>query len=660
VRRSGYAFRITYLPARILAALGLPRAVKLDAPRGFAIVLHRVLAAPRPGPLLPLTNRRPTATTARFNSLPDETSGHRQQNVAALAAVDIVRAAPYLSRHTNAGLNLRTMRVFAIFSAEAGGKETMATQAGSANSSIPSRPRKASIVLIVSAILLLIAAAFFLHQIAKGIWFLRFTDEPEHLVGGEMLDRGAILYRDFVSQHGPFIFVLTQIYGAVFGWAHPNYARLIVAVLAIVAFVGIARFPGKLVVRLWSCTLFLALIASVWLVQGLNFVSYYPTGGFLVAISLGVLVAPLWCGAASNTRRGFAGGAALALAAATAYSFAPACVLLACSVALAERINPNARGATRGMFFGIAVSAAALFAWFWAFGDLGGYVAFHLVENQVDFAPYIHFGVGPFLNGLKPSFGPLFRVNTLAVFFGVAALFLLLAVTGRGLRSMRYSVLLGGLGLLSLLSRGPYIQDGAFVVASIALFSMTLPLSVDRLIPERLSSHWSMPLLIIGLPVLVAQLMVFPASYAANWSVDPAVFDKTYDIGVSHDPLYQQIRALDPAGAPILALPYEPDVYLFSARLPMRGYFQYFPWDADYARHPWAHYRHDICQDLPQSPPALIYLIRSDFPFLGTDGHYLDCVVSYIARHYRPSKRYNGLYVRSDLVEPTVSYRGRI
>jgi len=45
LRRGGYAFRITYLPALALAALRRPRAVKIDPPTGPAIGIHRALAA---------------------------------------------------------------------------------------------------------------------------------------------------------------------------------------------------------------------------------------------------------------------------------------------------------------------------------------------------------------------------------------------------------------------------------------------------------------------------------------------------------------------------------------------------------------------------------------------------------------------------------------
>ena len=45
LRRAGYAFRITYPPARVLAALKLPRSVKVEVPNGAAALVHRALAA---------------------------------------------------------------------------------------------------------------------------------------------------------------------------------------------------------------------------------------------------------------------------------------------------------------------------------------------------------------------------------------------------------------------------------------------------------------------------------------------------------------------------------------------------------------------------------------------------------------------------------------
>src|SRR5262249_28594787 len=144
---------------------------------------------------------------------------------------------------------------------------------------------------------------------------------------------GATLYRSFVSQHGPLTFMLTQLYGAVFGWNHVNGARLISAALALAAggcIVASPALPGHME-RLWAFALFLGLIANVWLLQGLYLVNYHAIAGFLLVVALALFAVPAWRGVAAGQVRATVAGACCALVVATAYSFGPAIVLLSVS-----------------------------------------------------------------------------------------------------------------------------------------------------------------------------------------------------------------------------------------------------------------------------------------------------------------------------------------
>ena len=509
---------------------------------------------------------------------------------------------------------------------------------------------------MVSAILLLASALFFLHQAIRGIWFLPYPDEPEHLLGGMMLDRGAILYRDFVTEHGPTTFIATQLYGAVFGWGQPNLARAMLIVLAALSVAAIGSIPvrvGGIHVRLWASALFLSLVSSVWLFQGLYLVSYYAIAGLLLTISIAVFVAPSWYGVAPGWKRGFVGGAGLVLVTATAYSYAPACLLLGSSAVLSERTKRTGRAALFGFGCGIAASAMALFVWLVLFGDVIGYIVFHLVENQVYYAPYIHFSFQTFLLGLIPSLDAFHRVNTLSLVLNCLGLALFLLIDRQRpheFASNCIPILLGWLGLLSLQARGtPFLPNGPFLLTSICLFSIALPIAVSDHSHRNLFGGWPRPLLVVGIPAFLVQAFVMGAAHASNIFAMPANLKTRYDIGVSQDPLPAHIRNATRADDSILVLPYAPHIYLETDRQPMNRYHDYFPVDADYAKSPWFGRTHDLCVDLPKPPPAVIYILSRDFFFIGTDGHYLDCVFSYVAAHYRQSKQFHGLYLRSDI-----------
>jgi hypothetical protein len=102
---------------------------------------------------------------------------------------------------------------------------------------------------------------------------------------------------------------------------------------------------------------------------------------------------------------------------------------------------------------------------------------------------------------------------------------------------------------------------------------------------------------------------------------------------------------------PILALPFRPDIYLWAGRLPMNGFAYYFPWDADYARHPWLGRGRDICAALSRAPPPVIFDNNWKVAGKFAPRDYIPCVDALLARSYwRASAPNVFFYVRNDRV----------
>ena len=154
------------------------------------------------------------------------------------------------------------------------------------------------LALAPALLLVVMSLLFFSIRNWNGLWFPAFGDELEHLLGGKVLNAGGVLYRTYVDSHGPVTFVLTEFYGAVFGWSHANSARLISTGFALLASMFVATSPAlpNTMTRLWATNLFLGLIAAVWLTQGLYLVSYYPIAGSLVTVGLVSFVVASWRG----------------------------------------------------------------------------------------------------------------------------------------------------------------------------------------------------------------------------------------------------------------------------------------------------------------------------------------------------------------------------
>ena len=101
----------------------------------------------------------------------------------------------------------------------------------------------------------------------------------------------------------------------------------------------------------------------------------------------------------------------------------------------------------------------------------------------------------------------------------------------------------------------------------------------------------------------------------------------------------------------ILVIPYNPDVYIYAGRLSMKKYHEYLPWEADYARHPWFGYERDLCVDLPNDRPPVIYF--DDYRVWGrwSAADYMPCVLKILARDYQRDPVEKSVYIRRDRLD---------
>jgi len=513
------------------------------------------------------------------------------------------------------------------------------------------------LVLAPAIGLLTIAGIFFGVRIWHGIWFLPFVDESEHLLGGMMLNHGAVMYRSFIDAHGPVTFMLAQAYGALFGWAQPNDARLITVGLALCACGCIAAssaVPGRLA-KLWAAALFCGLIASVWLLQALYMVNYHAFAGCFVAMALALFVVPAWHQANTTKRRAFVAGCCCALVIATAYSFGPAMVLLGASAMWATW-----QSATRNRIAWFAAGGGAAFlivlGWLLLFGDVIGYITFHFIDNQLYYAPYAPVTFAHFLEGMEPSWQPVRLVHSLGlVSFLAAAIMSLASPFMRSTETWRGAgpVLLGLAGLVALCARGGwFFQDGSFLIASFALLALELPAALSRIpVPGR-AARLGQAIggsAVVGLVIAAAELAMRHALDSPwNMTRQEMVAQPIYALAVSQAPLYVKIRALTGPEDRILVVPYAPDIFLLAGRMPMDKYSLYLPWNADYAKAPWFGRDRDLCVDMAKAPPKLVYFNNWIVWYRYGMADYAPCFTAILAKDYVRQTDFPDLYLRRD------------
>ena len=116
----------------------------------------------------------------------------------------------------------------------------------------------------------------------------------------------------------------------------------------------------------------------------------------------------------------------------------------------------------------------------------------------------------------------------------------------------------------------------------------------------------------------------------------------------SNDPMYRAIRSLTAPDERILALVFTPASYLLADRLPMRKYYEYLPWEADYARAPLLGHERDLCVDLAATPPPIVYYDHWTVWNAIPASQFMPCVDAILSRLYLRHAAFPDLYVRRD------------
>ena len=506
--------------------------------------------------------------------------------------------------------------------------------------------------LAVNAVVCLFSLTFLAAEMWDGLTFLSFYDEATHILGGKMLDSGAVLYRDFIDSHGPFIFFLTQVYGLAVGWSDPNTARAINVLFMTASVVSLATSPAlsRTMTRVWAVTAFAGLMAAVWLRQGLFMVSFYPVAGALAGISLSSAALPACRGITPSRIHAFAAGLALAMLAATAYSFAPTALLFTAVVAW-NSLGSGNRRPLHWLLLGEGAGIVLLVLYLHEFADLRGYLSFHFAESQFVYARYVHFSLRTFAHSLRLSAAPDDRVQSLAVCCTVGSVAVLGTLALRRRQLSRIPSFLGILvGVLALNARGASaFQNGAFVYAAMVVAAIAVASALETT-PHRFGTGAA---LVTALLIAGVTRAMGPALYTPSGMSD-AEINRTvrWPIGGASDGLFfQHIRTFARPDEGILALAYQPGLYLLADRAPMKGFYAYFPWDADYAKGPWFDRPRDLCLALTQRPPPVV--VYNDYPLWGySPPSYMPCLLGLLRTNYVEDTRihdvHGRLFVRRD------------
>lgn len=495
--------------------------------------------------------------------------------------------------------------------------------------------------IIISYILLIFFTLLFIYQNIQGLGFLNFTDESGHFLGAQAIHHGDRLYGDYIDAHGPLVFILSWLTGQIVGFSEVWLFRLTSTFCAIAA--ALAIFFSPFLQAFWqrslATSLWLGIISSVWIIQGLYLDSYWTIGGCLATIGLATLGIPLVYGYKISKIQSFIGGISIGLLPCAAYSFGLMALALCLILLLSILVDFKKYYLNLIMTLsGICFATISIFIWLLIYGDIGGMIAFHFIANQRDYAHYLPFNFINFCRSLIPLFTSHFIIHVIAIFlFSIGAVLLFLT----GAYKLRAIILV--LGVISFQLRGSlYFQDGSFLIASVALFTFLI-IQITKSKPK---------IAIITTFFLIAIIAFVSNQYAVT---SPAEYNKQqryayhwHPFKKSNDEISKIIRFYTYQNERILTVPYGPDIYIQADRLPMKKYHGYLPWEADYAKHPWHGYERDLCKDLPKNEPPIIYydhwVVWDQYP----PEQFMRCVLDILKKDYTRFSSTSFIYIRND------------
>ena len=495
-------------------------------------------------------------------------------------------------------------------------------------------------LLLYSGILaLLVALILFLSKAITGLSLFEFGDETEKFVAAQMMKQGLHLYKDIYANHGLLPFLFVQIYTYLVSSTDFSYVRLINVIIALVVTFSLFSSPvlKNLKEKLWASATFLALLSSVWLVQGLHFMYYHSIGGLLFVIPLMQFSLPAMLLGKISKRGAFISGLSITLMCFASYSFGISALLLVISTLIAMDLKEiETRKALLQFALGAFIAAGLMVIWLLLFGDIAGYLVYHFYLNLKYYPNYADVALLNIFDNFEISFKPNRIVKSLALLQLLAWVFLGYFII-KPCRNRLYArraigLILLAISVLMLNYRGTYLfHNAGYVINNIACFAV-----ISILLFNKLKGCYRLA----GLASLVI-VTVFSVVFISNNAISTPHrvsvpdYDK-YQVNLkpSDKTPYQFVRDITNQDDRVQSLIFNQAFYMYASRLPASGHTFYLPWQADYQRNPFPGFDIDICHDLVTVQPKVIWFDNWKVWGQYLVGEYEPCVLDIVLSDY--------------------------
>lgn len=531
------------------------------------------------------------------------------------------------------------------------------------SAAICSGTQPTSSLIAVLSLCLFSAIVLYCFRAHVGLLSWEYGDETAYFVAVKMMAKGYHLYKDLFMHHGPLPFMITQLYTVVFDRRDFNYIRVVPIVIMLLSAAAVVFSPAlkTWLARVCALTLYLSLLSAVWLPAMLNMLIYPSLGGYWCVILLAQCTVPLYFHERISPWSYFLGGASLALAGFSALQFflSNALFILAALVVAPKGSVTPIKSLLAFASAMVAVSVGVS-AWLLLFGDLPGYFIDHFYFNLVVYSKFADLSPFAVLKNLTVSFTPQLGIHaaTLGLMSVWIFYFLWSRQTVRLGRSPRCNAAALALIASGIFFTNPnpdfFYHDDPFLIANFALFALMTGLykQASISISERRA--------LIRIAVLaVAAILALEVTGSRAGNVFSSAGEAEFAARLKplSTGIYQFVRSVTREDGDLLALEYNPIVYIRADRNPMSGAFFYFPWQAAYNRKPFKGYEFDMCSDIQHKRPAVIWFFNWRVWNKYSIEMYEPCVLPLITRDYMPIGFNSPWYVRNDVL---VRYSGSL
>ncbi|MGI6741461.1 MAG: hypothetical protein ACOX7C_08340 [Brevefilum sp.] len=518
------------------------------------------------------------------------------------------------------------------------------------------KDRREEIFLNLGLIALFSVGLVFGIRALSGLTLFTFVDEVEKFVAAKMINDGMHLYKDIFAHHGLLPYLLVHLYTKVVSPTNFSFARVINLIFALFSALAIFTSPilDTFSKKVWGVAFFIAGLSPVWLIQGLHFVLHHSLGGLLFVIPVMHLVLPAMFLGEVSKRGVFISGAFIVLMCFTSYPLGVPAILLTLSALLSIRVSAQMRKQIFLYFLlGVLITTGLLLLWLWVFGDLVGYYVYHFYFNQTVYKDIIRFDLTHVFKNFRLWTSPKKLVH-LTSFVQMVIWFLLSSPLLLIKRNNHKVAKLGSLflllfGVLMLNSRGNQgIDNAGFVIANIAILSAVIVALFGGMKDKRY--QWLIVLLFIITVTTIE--FIGGVSKSAPHEVMRKDFDQYH---FAHEPSmeepYELIRRFVEKDEKIQVLVFDPVVYIKANRLPASGNIYYLPWQATYNRQPLLNYRIDLCADILDSQPKIIWFDHWVVYGRYSIDDYEPCFTEILKRDYLKLKDDENIYVQTRFAE---------